>query len=298
MKIGFLGLGRMGEAIAATLMAAGHELVLWNRSPGKADPLVAAGAAVALHVQEAADADIVISMLADDAALEAVTLGDGGILTGRAPVHISLSTVSVALADRLDAEHSARGKVLISAPVFGRPAVARAGALTIVAAGQPQAIDLCRPIFAAIGRKTLVVGERPSIANLLKLCGNFMVASTLETLGEAITLAQRGGVAAHDLIEIVTGTLFPGPVHETYGRIMIERAFSPPGFAAPLGLKDVELVAAAARVLQVPMPLLGVVRGHLLSLIAQEGSDIDWAAILLPIERAAGVDSVGAVGNR
>lgn len=289
MKIGFLGLGKMGQAIAAVLIAAGFDLVIWNRSADRADELAAAGARVATCLSDAVDADIVISMLADDPAVEAVVFGDGGILAGAASIHISLSTISIALADRLEDAHRARGQTLLSAPVFGRPAAARAGSLIVVASGAAETVDRCRPVLTAIGRKLFIVGERPALANLIKLCGNFMTVSVIEALGEAITLAEKGGVAGHDLMEIVAGTLFPGPVHETYGRLMVERAFSPPGFAAPLGLKDVELIAAAARDLRTPMPLLSVVHGHLLSLLAQGGDELDWAAILLPIQQAAGV---------
>lgn len=288
MRIGFLGLGRMGAPIAAAAMAAGYELVLWNRSPGKAVSF-APRARIATTPAEAADTDIVISMLSGDNAVEAVAFGDAGIVAGRAPIHISMSTIGIALTDRLDEAHRAQGTTLVSAPVFGRPDVARAAALTIVAAGAPDAIDTCRPIFSALARKLFVVGERPSAANLVKLCGNFMVASAIEAFAESITLAGKGGLSAGTLVDIMTGVLFPGPVYETYGRLMVERSFTPAGFAAPLGLKDVQLVAAAAEQLKTPMPSLAAVHGHLLSLLAQEGNDLDWAAILLPIERAAGV---------
>ncbi len=247
------------------------------------------GARIAPSVAAAAaGAQIVVSMLADDRAVDAVAFGDGGLLASGAPVHVSMSTISVALAERLEAAHRAQGSTLVSAPVFGRPEAARAAKLAIVAAGPSGAIEACRPIFTALADRLFVVGERPPAANLLKLCGNFMVASAIEALGEAMTLAQKGGLAPETLVDLLTEVL-PHPVYETYGRLMQTRRFSPPGFAAPLGLKDVDLIAAAAASLQTPMPLLGVVQGHLLSLLAQVGHDIDWSAILLPIERAAAV---------
>jgi len=287
VKIGFLGLGRMGAAMATNLCKAGYEVAVWNRSAGRADEVTAAGAKIAASVAEAAHADIVISMLADDRAVEDVLFGDAGLLAGGAPVHISMSTISVALADRLDGAHREHGGVLVSAPVFGRPEAAQAAGLAIVAAGRPEAVAASRPILAAMGDRVFVVGERPSAANLLKLCGNFLVVSAIEALAEALTLAQKGGLAPAAFIDVLTQVL-PHPVYELYGPLMQARRFSPPGFAVPLGLKDVELMAAAAKTLRTPMPLLGVVHDHLLSLLAQEGEDIDWSAILLPIERAAG----------
>jgi 3-hydroxyisobutyrate dehydrogenase-like beta-hydroxyacid dehydrogenase len=278
----------MGAAMAANLIPAGYEVRAWNRSAQAAAPPAAAGAIAASSIAEACDADIVISMLADDPAVEAVAWGQGGVIAARPPVHISMSTISVALADRLEQAHHDGGTRFVSAPVLGRPAVARVGALTIVAAGAAQAVDLCRPVFDVLGKRLCVVGERPSAANLVKLCNNFMVVAAIEALAEAVTLARKGGVSPELLVELA-GVVFPGPVHETYGRLMAARDFAPPGFAAALGLKDVELVAAAAKSLRVPMPALAVVREHLVELLAQDGGELDWAAILLPIERAAGL---------
>ena len=287
MKIGFLGLGRMGSVMAGNLTGAGHELVAWNRSSAAAEALAQTGIRVASSIEEAVDADAIVSMLADDVAVDSVAFGDEGFLAGPARLHVSMSTISLALVDRLDAAHRDHGSTLVSAPVFGRPEAARERKLGIVAAGPAAAIDACRPLFASLGDRIFVVGEKPSQANLVKLCGNFMVAAAIEALAEAIALAERGGIAAGPVVDVVASMLFPGPVHRTYGRMMQERRFFPAGFTAALGLKDVELVASVARDLQAPMPSLDPIHRRLLSLIAEEGGSIDWGAVLLQAERAA-----------
>ena len=288
MRVGFIGLGRMGSAMAANLMKAGHELVVWNRTPEKADPLVKAGARRGSRPADAAEADVVMTMLADDAAVEAAVYGEDGILGGRA-LHVSHSTISVALADRLAADHRGKGGFL-SAPVFGRPAAAEAAKLFVVAAGPAEQVDRCEKLFMAMGQRVFRVGTTPSAANLVKLSGNFMIMSAVEAMAEAMTLAEKGGVPRGVLLEVLTGTLFGAPVYQTYGDILVEDRFRPAGFAAPLGLKDMNLVDAAATASRVPMPVLGVVRDHLRAAIAQEGEDVDWASVALAVRRSAGVD--------
>lgn len=291
MRIGFIGLGQMGAPIAANLLKAGHALAVWNRSPDKAQPLVEQGARLAASPAEAtADAEIVVTMLADDAAVEAVTFGEGGLLgaEGR-PLHLSLSTISVALSDRLAAAHAAQGGRFVAAPVFGRPPAAEAARLFVAAAGAPEDLAACEPVFSAIGQRTFVVGERPSQANVVKLCGNFMILSAIEAMAEAMTLAGKSGVDKATLLEVLTGTLFDAPVYRTYGDIIANEKYRPAGFAAPLGLKDARLVGQAAEATRTPMPLLGVVRDHLLGAIALEGEDIDWSGLALAVERNAGV---------
>lgn len=287
MKVGFIGLGRMGAAMAANLLKAGHEVAVWNRSPDKADALVQAGARRAASPRDAAEAAVVMSMLADDAAVEAVVHGADGILDAPA-LHVSHSTISIALADRLAADHAGRAGY-VSAPVFGRPAAAEAGKLFVVAAGATDHLDRCAPLLDAVSQRVFRIGETPSAANLVKLSGNFMIMSAVEALAEAMTLAEKGGVARETLLAVLTGTLFGAPVYETYGEILAQDRFRPAGFSAPLGLKDMNLVDAAATASQVPMPLLGVVRDHLRAAIAQEGEDIDWAGVALAVRRGAGI---------
>lgn len=283
MKIGFLGLGQMGHAMATRLVEAGHDVTVWNRSPGKDDDLVAAGAARADRPVDAAQGDLVMSMLADDAAVEQVVFGDGGIQ--RAPaLHVGHSTIGVALAERL----AAAGHYL-SAPVFGRPPAAQAGKLFVVAAGDAALIDRCAPAFEAIGQRTFRVGDAPPAANLVKLSGNFMIMAAVEAMAEALTLAEKGGVDRHLLLEVLTGTLFGAPVYQNYGAMLVEDRFRPAGFAAPLGLKDMTLADTAATTYGATMPLLGIVRDHLRATIAVEGNDIDWAGAALAVRRASGL---------
>jgi 3-hydroxyisobutyrate dehydrogenase-like beta-hydroxyacid dehydrogenase len=286
MKIGFLGLGRMGAAMAGNLIAAGHDVAVWNRSPAKAAPLVDAGATLAEDPAGAAQGDVVLSMLADDRAVEAVVFGDGGIRDAPA-LHVSHSTIGVALAERL-AKHAGPGG-FVSAPVFGRPVAAEAAKLFIVAAGQPDLLDACTPLFDAIGQRTFRVGDAPPAANLVKLSGNFMIMAAVEAMAEAMTLAEKGGVDRRTLLDVLTGTLFGAPIYETYGGFLVEDRFRPAGFTAPLGLKDMGLVDAAATASSVPMPLLGIVRDHLRTAIATEGADVDWAAAALAVRRGAGL---------
>jgi 3-hydroxyisobutyrate dehydrogenase-like beta-hydroxyacid dehydrogenase len=286
MKVGFIGLGQMGHAMAGNLLKAGHELTVWNRSPEKAKDLLGRGARWAESPGHAADGDVVMTMLADDHALEAVVYGDGGILAAPA-LHVSHSTISVPLAERLARDHGVRSG-FVSAPVFGRPAAAQAAKLFVVTAGQPDLVARCEPLFAAIGQRSFHVGDSPSAANLVKLGGNFMIMAAVEAMAEAMTLVEAGGVERRAMLEVLTGTLFNAPIYHTYGELLVEERFRPAGFAAPLGLKDMNLADSAATASRVPMPVLGVVRDHLRAAIATEGEDIDWASVALAVRKAAG----------
>jgi 3-hydroxyisobutyrate dehydrogenase-like beta-hydroxyacid dehydrogenase len=266
-------------------------LVVWNRSLDKARPLEQIGARLASNPREAAaGCDIAMTMLADDAALQQVLSGEHGLLSGLRPaaMHISMSTIAVSTADQIAAEHAARQQKFISAPVFGRPEAAAAAKLFVVAAGSAPDIDRAEPVFACISQRVFRLGATPSAANLVKLCGNFMILSAIEALGEAMALAEKGGVERRQLLEVITGTVFDAPIYRIYGDILAQRRFRPAGFAAPLGLKDMRLAAEAAEALRVPMPLLGVLRNHLLQTIAREGEDIDWSGIAGAIAANAG----------
>ncbi|HTV97753.1 MAG TPA: NAD(P)-dependent oxidoreductase [Steroidobacteraceae bacterium] len=292
MKIGFLGLGQMGSGIAANLLRAGHELAVWNRSASKAQPLVSQGALLAATPrQAAAGRPLVITMLADDAALDQVLQGSNGILEGlmRGALHVSMSTVAVSTADRLAALHADRGQRFLSAPVFGRPDAAAAGKLFIVAAGAKADFEEASALFPSIGQKVFYIGETPASANLVKLCGNFTILAAIECIAEAMTLAQKGGVPKKLFAEVLTGTLFDAPVYRNYGAALVEERFKPAGFAAPLGLKDMRLVGQSAEALRVPMPVLNVLRDHLLQTIGSEGEDIDWSAIGMTVARNGGL---------
>ena len=292
MKIGFVGLGNMGAAIAANLVKARHEVLVWNRSAAKAKPLTDAGAVLAASPKAAAAGrEAVITMLADDAALESVVSGDDGILAGldQGALHISMSTIAVATAEGLAAQHRAHGQRFLCAPVFGRPEAAAAAKLFIAAAGAPADLKTAKPIFEAISQRVFEVGTTPSLANLVKLCGNFMILSSIEAMAEAMTLAEKGGVAKAKLLEVLTGSLFDAPIYRTYGGILVEERFKPAGFAAPLGLKDMRLAAQSADTLRVPMPLLSLLRDHLLQTIAVEGEEIDWSGIARTVAKNGGL---------
>lgn len=281
MRIGLIGLGQMGTGITANLLKAGHELTVYNRTRAKAEAFASQGAKVADHIADTCHGDAVITMLSNDDAVENTVYGDGGVL-GNLPkgaIHVSSSTISVALSKRLAEHHAARGQRYVAAPVFGRPEAAAAAKLFIVAAGPPEAVKTAMPIFDAIGQRTFTVSEDAPAANIIKLSGNFLIASVIESLGEAMALVGKAGIDKHQYLELLTSTLFGAPIYKTYGTLIADEKFSPPGFAAPLGLKDVRLTLAAGDDLRVPLPLASLLRDRYLTLLANGGDNLDWSAI-------------------
>jgi 3-hydroxyisobutyrate dehydrogenase-like beta-hydroxyacid dehydrogenase len=289
MKIGFIGLGRMGAAMARNLLRAHHEVAVYNRSRDKAEALAAEGAHVAASPADACrDTEAVFTMLADDHAVEQVVFGAEGIAAALAPdaIHVSCSTISTALARRLTAEHSSREQGYLSSPVFGRPEAAESKKLLVLPAGPAGMVDRCRPLFDVIGRQTFVVGPDPWQANAVKLCGNFMIASMLETFSEAFATLRKAEVAAQSFLEIMTA-LFGSPVYANYGALIANRNFDDAGFALRLGLKDVRLVLAVAEECAAPMPLASVIRDQFLAAMAHGQADLDWSSISQVSARAA-----------
>jgi 3-hydroxyisobutyrate dehydrogenase-like beta-hydroxyacid dehydrogenase len=291
MKVGFIGLGQMGTAMAGSLLRAGHEVTVYNRTPSKAQGLIDRGAHLAGRVADACRGDAVITMLADDGAVEDVVFYQGGVLQslGKRTIHVSMSTISVALCERLADVHATADQRFIAAPVFGRPNVAEEGKLFIVAAGKSNVIDACMPLFDAMGQKAFRIGELPQTANLVKLSGNFLTASVLEAMGEAMALVRKAGIDPQRYFELLTSTLFTGPVFTNYGGLIANQKFEPAGFAAPLGEKDIRLALAAAEKLRVPMPLASLVHDRLQTLIARGGQNLDWSAIGQLAARDAGL---------
>jgi 3-hydroxyisobutyrate dehydrogenase-like beta-hydroxyacid dehydrogenase len=281
LDVGFIGLGQMGAGMAGSLLRAGHNVTVYNRTPDKAQALVDRGAHQAATVADACGRDAVITMLADDEAVEGIVFGEAGVLQRlrREAVHASMSTISVALCQRLAKAHAAAGQRYVAAPVFGRPDAALLGKLLIIAAGDPEVIERCAPLFDAMGQKTVSIGQEPQAANLVKLSGNFLIGSITEALGEALALVRKAGIDPHQYVELMTSTLFPGPVFTNYGGLIANQRFQPAGFAAPLGEKDIRLALAAAESLRVPMPLASLVHDRLLTLIARGGAELDWSAI-------------------
>jgi 3-hydroxyisobutyrate dehydrogenase-like beta-hydroxyacid dehydrogenase len=281
MKVGFIGLGQMGSGMAASLLKAGHDVTVYNRSAHKSEPLVVMGAKAATRVADACRGDVVFTMLADDGAVESVTLGNDGILEylDTEAIHVSCSTISVALCESLTQFHTRAGQGFIAAPVFGRPEVAAAGKLFVVGAGRQAALERVLPLLEAIGQRVFKLSERPRDANLVKLSGNFLIAAVIESLGEALALVEKGGVDRAQYVDILTSTLFGAPIYKVYGGLLVERKFTPAGFAAPLGQKDIRLTLAAAENLRVPMPIASLLRDRFLTLLARGGDHLDWSAI-------------------
>ncbi|WP_343713068.1 NAD(P)-dependent oxidoreductase [Inquilinus sp.] len=289
-RIGVVGLGSMGAAMAGRLLDQGWPVVVWNRSPAAEEPLLARGAVRAATPGEAAATGIVLSMVADDAALKSVTTGDAGILSGlpQGGVHVSMSTVSPAIAADLAAAHQAAGVAYLGSPVFGRPPVAGSGQLRIAVSGPAAAKDKVRPVLETLGQPH-DFGEATEAANVVKLGGNFMIAAAIEAMAETFTLLEKHGVSARQAHELYSSSIFAAPVYKLYGDAIVDRAFSPPGFRMPLGLKDVGLAMAAGEKAGVPLPFAAVLRERFIGSIARGRGDLDWSAIALDAAEAAGL---------
>jgi 3-hydroxyisobutyrate dehydrogenase-like beta-hydroxyacid dehydrogenase len=287
MDVGFIGMGRMGRGMAASLARAGHTVRAWNRSPEGARGIP--GVTPVASAAEAFAGDAAITMLADDAALEAVGV-EGGLLdgAGRPGVHLGMSTISVALAERLAAVHGRAGVAYVSAPVFGRPDVAEAGNLNIVAAGPASAIEAAGPLLDAMGAKTWRYGEDPKRANAVKLAGNFMIVAAIEAMSEATTFTEAHGVTGAEFLDLMTNTIFAAPVYKNYGGAIAAARYEPPGFGLKLGAKDVRLALQAAETAGVPMPFASVLRDNLIDAISHGDGHKDLAALALVAARRSG----------
>jgi 3-hydroxyisobutyrate dehydrogenase-like beta-hydroxyacid dehydrogenase len=271
----------MGTAMARRLLQAGHEVTAYNRTPSKAQELIERGAHRAARVADVCHGDAVITMLANDGAVEDVVFGESGLLRSLDDhtIHVSMSTISVSLCEKLADLHATADQRFVAAPVFGRPDMAARGKLFIVAAGEADVVAACMPLLDAMGQKTIRIGDVPTTANLVKLSGNFLTASVMEALSEAMALVRKAGIDPNQYFELLTSTLFTGPVFENYGGLIARQQYKPPGFAAPLGEKDIRLTLAAAERLRVPMPLASLVHDRLQTLIARGGEQLDWSAI-------------------
>jgi 3-hydroxyisobutyrate dehydrogenase-like beta-hydroxyacid dehydrogenase len=293
MNIAFIGLGNMGSAMATNLIKAGHTLIAFNRSRARADALKSLRARVASTPGEAAaGAEVAITMVADDHALESVVFEKSkGILDSLPPnaAHISMSTISVALSRRLAVAHAEHKQHYIAAPVFGRPEAAAAAKLFIVAAGPAAQIERCHPLFDAMAQKTFIAGEDASGANLMKLTGNFLITAVIEGLAESFALVRKAGLDANLFHEILTNSLFNAPIYKTYGALINSQKFEPAGFKLPLGMKDNRLLLAAAEENAVPMPMASLVRDRFLAAMAQGMAEMDWSAISRISAKEAGL---------
>ena len=290
MEVSFFGLGAMGRPMAANLLKAGHRVRVCNRSRSAVDQLVREGAE-AVAEPRMAFTGIVISMLADDTAVREVFL-DQGLIEAAPPgtVHVNMATISVSLAELLAAEHRRYKLQYVAAPVFGRPEAAAAAQLNIVAAGDDVAIDRVQPLLDCLGQRTWRIGREPHQANAAKIAGNFMIASAIETMGEAVMLVERYGVRSEDLLNVLTSTLFAAPIYKNYGGMIVARRYEPAAFRLALGLKDLRLALEAAEAARTPMPFASVLHDHLLEAVAQGDGERDWAALAEVARRHAGTD--------
>jgi 3-hydroxyisobutyrate dehydrogenase-like beta-hydroxyacid dehydrogenase len=292
MRIAFLGTGHMGLPMARNLAAAGHEVTAWNRSREKAEPLAGHGVRIADTPAEAAqEAEAAVTMLSDDHAVEEVVFGDEGFYESlpQGAVHVSCSTIGVEFSRTLADAHDLQRQGYVAAPVFGRPEAADARKLKVVAAGAADAIERVRPLFDAVGERTFVVGDDPSLANVVKLCGNFIIASMIETLGESFALARKSGVSEDVFLDVLNGTFFSSPIFAGYAKAVAEKRFQPAGFKLRLGLKDVRLALAAADRAEVPMPAASLLHDRFLAGVATGRGDHDWSGIAGLIAEAAGL---------
>jgi 3-hydroxyisobutyrate dehydrogenase-like beta-hydroxyacid dehydrogenase len=286
MKIAFLGLGKMGACMARNLLRTGFSVTVYNRSRDKAESLAVDGASIAGTPAEAvSNADVAATMLADDDATSQIVFGQDGIAEALKPgaIHIAHSTISTALARQLAVEHAHRGQGYLSAPVFGRPEAAEAKRLLVVPAGSPGLIERSRPLFDAIGRATFVAGNEPWQANAVKVLGNFMIASMIESFSEAFAMLRKAGVAPHLFLEIMTA-LFNSPVYATYGGLMADQRFEPAGFALRLGLKDIRLALETASETGASLPIADIVQDHMRQRVEQGQGEMDWSSLALITE--------------
>jgi 3-hydroxyisobutyrate dehydrogenase-like beta-hydroxyacid dehydrogenase len=293
MKIGFIGLGRMGQGIAGRVLGAGHELLVYNRTPEKAAALVQAGATTATSVAAAcAGREVVITMLADDRALEQIAYGDAALLKSlpKGAIHMAMGTHSVDFIRALTAAHTQAGQILVSAPVLGRPDMAAVGQVAVVAGGPASALESCRVLFDVIGRRTFIAGEEPVSAAAIKITNNFVLGCAIEVIGEAYSLVRKYGVTPDAMYEVLTEGLFGAPAYKVYGKIIAEQAYDKVGVTASLGLKDANLALAAAGAAGVPLPSANVLRDRLLGAIAHGDGERDWAVIAREQARASGLE--------
>ncbi|KLD63683.1 NAD(P)-dependent oxidoreductase [Dyella japonica] len=291
MKVGFIGLGAMGSAMASNLIKAGHEVTVWNRSPGPTEPLASLGAKVVKTADRAAQGEVLFSMLANDQAVRSVFV-DGRLLDGmdQGTVHVNHATISVALAREMAQEHAQRGLDYLAAPVFGRPDVAAAGKLNILVAGKPHVVERVRSLLEVMGSRIWPLGEAPERANVVKIAGNFMIGAAIESMAEASALTRAHGVSAADFLDVMTNSLFATPAYQGYARLIAEARYTPAGFALPLGYKDIGLALAAADATRVPLPLAGVLRDSLLEALSTGDEDVDWAIMAQVAARRAHLD--------
>ena len=279
MNVGFLGHGQMGRPMVERLKGAGHRLKVYNRTRSSKEILE--------KPESVIDSEVVLTMLADDAAVRAVWLDSG--LAARLPkgaIHLNMATVSMGISRQLAKIHGDR---YVAAPVFGRPPIAAQGQLDIIAAGPKAALERCQPLFQVLGKQTFVVGEEPAKANAVKIARNFLLATVIESLGEAFALVRKCGIEPQRFLEVLSSTSLGSPAYKNYGKMIVEQAWTPAQFAMPLGVKDVELALATAREAGMNLPSGELIRKNLVAAIAAGRADQDWAALAGKLAADAGL---------
>jgi 3-hydroxyisobutyrate dehydrogenase-like beta-hydroxyacid dehydrogenase len=292
MKVGFIGLGRMGQAMARRMLDAGHEVTAYNRTPEKLKDLAAAGAKVAKSIAEAASfGDAVFTMLTDDAAVEQVVTQKGGILESLPTnsIHVCSGTHGVGIIRKLTAAHRDKGQSLVTAPILGRPEQVLAGSVGVVVSGPKDAIERCTPLFAAIGRRTFEAGDDPAAATAIKLANNFVLGCAIEAMGEGFSLTRKYGVAPDVFYDVMTDGLFASVAYKVYGKIMVDESYDKVGQSAVNGLKDANLALAAGEAVGVPLPSGNVWRDRLVAAAGRGDGNKDWAVMALEQARASGL---------
>jgi 3-hydroxyisobutyrate dehydrogenase-like beta-hydroxyacid dehydrogenase len=291
MKVGFIGLGRMGQVMAARVLGAGHDLVVYNRTRAKCADLEKAGAKVAASMAEACKGrEVVISMVTDDKALLEVV--KDGVVPGlpKGAIHVAMGTHSVAAIREIGPLHDKAGQVLVGAPVLGRPEAAAAGQVGVVAGGPKDAVAKVAPLFEVIGRRTFDAGVKPEGASVVKLANNMMIGCAIEAMGEGFSLVRKYGVDPATFYDVMTDGLFAAPAYKIYGNIIVKQSYATAGFTTTLGLKDANLAMAAALAASVPLPSLNVYRDRLLGAIAHGEAEQDWAVMARDQARASGLE--------
>jgi 3-hydroxyisobutyrate dehydrogenase-like beta-hydroxyacid dehydrogenase len=298
-RVGVVGIGRMGEAFARNLIADGYQVTIYDRNQAPLQSLARAGANIASTLGNLAACQVVLTSLPDDMALADVTLRAGGLIQSLAPgaVHVSMSTVSPGMSRRLSEQHQLVGQSYVAAPVLGNPDLADARKLFVIVAGRPLAVAEVSPLLERLGQHLFVLGQDPGAANLMKLAGNVLTALTLQCMGEVIALLRKGGVDAHVAFDVLTGSLFDGKVHTTYGGKIVNERYSPPGMTAPLAVKDLRLALAEAERRAVPMPAASLVHDRLVAMVARGWAELDWSALGLLAASEAGLEGTTASGR-
>jgi 3-hydroxyisobutyrate dehydrogenase-like beta-hydroxyacid dehydrogenase len=293
MKVGFVGLGRMGQGMARRLLEAGHDLSVFDQFAKQAEPLAAAGAHVAASVAElAARSEIVVTMLVEDAAVRQVALGPGGLRESlpKDAIHLCMGTHGVAVIRELEAAHRDAGQTLVAAPVLGRPDLAASGQLGIVAGGPPPAVERCTELLNVLGRRIFPAGPKPESATAIKLANNAVLGCAMVAMAEGFSLVRKYGVVPQVFQDVMTEGLFGSVAYKVYGQKMVDESYDQVGSPIFVGLKDANLIAAAADLARVPMPSHNVYRDRLLGAVAHGDGDRDQAVLAREQARAAGLE--------